>query len=395
MRLHLLHHDKFKVLEILFVIILIFSSTLCLGQNKIDIPYQEFKEIENFVQDSAFNEEFYLNKINSYPNSLYITGITAYNFCYYLAAEKALNLLTSKKVNSKYANTYIKLAFASIELKEGNQEKGLRLLEDAIIFDSFTTNRYARYELYEFYKKANYEKSINYLRESLNIDSNFSWALFELSQFYINTHNYSQAFITLNKLININPANSNAINSIADIYYDQSDFKKSIDYYIQALSIRKNTYSLINLARIYLYNLKDLTLANNYLIQAQNFDKNSEVVNFYIGEYFYLRNEYDSAIKYYLKLDNDYKFQACNRLINIYIQLSQFNKAKVVLEVGLTISKEDFYLNSFRVLIPYLEGNINKSKEEYNLLKKQFPDTINQISDELINWGVELNVINN
>ena len=97
---------------------------------------------------------------------------------------------------------------------------------------------------------------------------------------------------------------------MADFYFDkalntqnedeQKEFlqKASGNYFILTQLVPDNIYANVQLARVYDYEKQD-SFAKAYFFKALRINKKDPITNYYFGEFFYTREEYTKAIRFY------------------------------------------------------------------------------------------------
>lgn len=101
-------------------------------------------------------------------------------------------------------------------------------------------------------------------------------------------------------------------------------------YYLTSKADNKNVHSYVQMARIY-DNLDKDKYAKEYFYRATNLDYTNPFANFYFGEYYFKRRDYNRALKYYLiSYQNGYEndFELNFRLAVIYEKLADLENAK-------------------------------------------------------------------
>ena len=115
---------------------------------------------------------------------------------------------------------------------------------------------------------------------------------------------YNNAFIDYTKI------DKESTLKLADFYFDKAlntqDFdekkeflqKASGNYFILTQLEPDNIYTTIQLARVYDYEKQD-SFAKAYFYKALRINKKDPITNYYFGEFFYTREEYTKAIRFY------------------------------------------------------------------------------------------------
>lgn len=115
-----------------------------------------------------------------------------------------------------------------------------------------------------------------------------------------------------------------------DLQTKKDLFQKAAgQYYILTRLEPNNIQAVTNLARVYDYENKN-TYAKAYFYKALEIDKNDINTNYYFGNFYYSRNQYQKALKYYkLALKNGYpqSHDLMSKMAGLYEKLGDLQKA--------------------------------------------------------------------
>lgn len=176
-------------------------------------------------------------------------------------------------------------------------------------------------------------------------------------------------------LFDYSKLNAAAIQKEADEYFDKfitsSDELFKEQYLNAAMSkyylLTKIDYSqitpYIQLARIY-DEKNNNRLAKEYFYKASNLDVNNPYANFYFGEFYFKRNDYKRALRYYNiaynnGLNNSYDLNL--RLATIYEKFADLVNAKKFYEVSYSMNPNNIELQQKIQSI----NELNYDKSEY------------------------------
>ena len=113
-------------------------------------------------------------------------------------------------------------------------------------------------------------------------------------------------------------------------------------YYLTSKADDKNVHSYVQMGRIY-DNLDKDKYAKEYFYRATNLDYGNPFANFYFGEYYFKRRDFNRALKYYLlSYQNGYEndFETNFRLAVIYEKLGDLVNAKNFYNVSYEMNAE-------------------------------------------------------
>ena len=136
--------------------------------------------------------------------------------------------------------------------------------------------------------------------------------------------------------------NTAELEKVADKYFyaglESEDLNKREAYLSRALEkymllLKQNPTDVTTCTQIAVIhdNLNHPRLAKTYFIRAVNLENLNPFANFYYGEYYFVKREYQKALRYYLTAyNNGYKdsFPVNLRLATIYEKLGDIAKAK-------------------------------------------------------------------
>lgn len=178
-------------------------------------------------------------------------------------------------------------------------------------------------------------------------------------------------------LFDYSKLNTAAIQKEADEYFDKfitSSNEQDKEQYLNAAMskyylLTKIDYSqitpYIQLARIYDEKNKN-RLAKEYFYKASNLDINNPYANFYFGEFYFKRNDYKKALRYYNiaynnGLNNLYDLNL--RLATIYEKFADLVNAKKFYELSYSMNPNNVELK--QKIQSINELNYNKSEYYY------------------------------
>lgn len=124
---------------------------------------------------------------------------------------------------------------------------------------------------------------------------------------------YNNTFIDYSKI------DKESTLKLADFYFNNAlkcndeDEKKELlqkasgNYFILTQIEPENIYAIVQLARVYDLEKQD-SFAKAYFFRALKINKKDPTTNYYFGEFFYTREEYTNAIRFYnIAFENGYK----------------------------------------------------------------------------------------
>lgn len=160
------------------------------------------------------------------------------------------------------------------------------------------------------------------------------------------------------------------LTKLGDIYFEQALNAKSKiakerlfryamgNYFLSSKADPKNVYPYVQLGRIY-DKMNINTLAKESFYKATNLDYYNPYANFYFGEYYYDRRDYNRALRYYIiSYQNGYEndFETAAKIGTIYEKLGDLINAK------------DFYSKSIE-LNPEKAAELQQKLQQIDSLK--------------------------
>lgn len=151
--------------------------------------------------------------------------------------------------------------------------------------------------------------------------------------------------------IDYSRVNGNSLQKQADDYFvkafdaaDEQEREKNYHlamhkYFVLVKAYPYDSYAYVQIGRIHDENDRD-RLAKKHFFHALNLDRTNPYTNYYFGQYYEKRQNYNKALKYYLSAyNNGYKdnYYANLKLACMYERLGDIKKAI------------DFYSNSYKI----------------------------------------------
>ncbi|MFX1476743.1 MAG: tetratricopeptide repeat protein [Promethearchaeota archaeon] len=213
-----------------------------------------------------------------------------------------------------------------------------------------------------------YEKSLKFLEDALQINPNSTHVLIEIGRTYSEMGNFKVAIETFEEVLDINPNVSMAYNNIGWIYYKKEEYDKAVKYYEDALKVQSyNSIAANNIC----------VIANDYRAKKQ-YDKALELYKLTLG---YAPKDITALINLGIvhgelgdfDIDIDFQKKALevnpnlvNARINIgfcYYKLEKYNDAINWLMSALLIDKNlEIAWNNLKFVYEALGDNIKKQK---------------------------------
>ena len=223
-----------------------------------------------------------------------------------------------------------------------------------------------------YIQKKIYSKAIQYLLDSLSIDSENDHILMNLGVAYKENQNFEESEKMFTQSLLLNPQNTDALNNLGSLYLNQRKYDFAIKYFKQAVAISpKNDSYTMNLAKA-LACMGDFKKSIHYLLQINSSSKyffESQVKLFNI---FFKSKNYENCItlgteliKKQLNLDT--LSSILHNLIHAAIELGDSKKAK---SFFLKLSSNDGNYLFNKALIDSAEGAIDEAISGYKTLIK-------------------------
>ncbi len=236
----------------------------------------------------------------------------------------ALAYEESKKLNYAHGIAVTLFQKAGLQNLSGNYSKIEELATESLQYYNQTSNKkYIEIAYYELglafryqgmYDKAiiNYKQSFEWAKKAGSYDWMLN-ALSDIGQCYEAAGKYDSAFTVFKQALQIAQQFKNVwwisieYSNMGDLYKAIEDYQTALGYYGKAFSVRKRENIFVNDYTVYaelfsLTNQFDSALYYyNYFNPAKADIGDSGVFLVSKGEYFLLRKDYDSALRYFLK----------------------------------------------------------------------------------------------
>ncbi len=189
------------------------------------------------------------------------------------------------KLIKEFNNFNSKLNLYNIFIKEKNYYKSLELIDDILntnndLINVWIDKAYLNYKIKEynlsrdicysilkkqknniqslnliglcFFKEKNYEDSIHYLLEGLNVDEKNISILNSLGEVYFELKNLEKSEKYYTKALEINPDSHRSLNNLAGFYLETNNSEKALKLYKKALRISPNEPTILeNISKAY------------------------------------------------------------------------------------------------------------------------------------------------
>ena len=149
-----------------------------------------------------------------------------------------------------------------------------------------------------------------------------------------------------------------------DINKREAYLSRALEKYMLLLKLKPNDVTTCTQIAVIHDNLNHPRIAKTYFIRAVNLEKLNPFANFYYGEYYFAKREYQKALIYYLTAyNNGYRdsFPVNLRLATVYEKLGDLAKARIYY---IAAEKQNPAQNGIRAKIESLE-KIYYSKSDY------------------------------
>lgn len=161
----------------------------------------------------------------------------------------------------------------------------------------------------------------------------------EYDEYKINYSNLNKKEIQAEANLNFNKSFNGVEKEEHDKYIDVA----MRNYYVLTKINSQDIFPYVQLARIYDDKNKN-RLAKEYFFKASNINVNDPYANFHFGEFYFKRNDYKRALKYYnIAYNNGYnnRYELNLRLATIYEKFADLINAKRFYEVSYSMKPED------------------------------------------------------
>ena len=223
----------------------------------------------------------------------------------------------------------------------------------------------------------------NYLR-SLELDSNFYEARFNLAVLNYKTHNYTEAEELFNHLIKVYKSDYNSYYNLGIIKYDQKKYEESIYYFTLACKIKDNFYAAYHHLAMSYEQLKIFDKAIFFYNKANQFNEEKVLFSYNnLGNVFLNLKDYFKAIECFneaLKFNGN-KALVYNNLGIANFEIGNIEEAIKFFEKAIALDNQNIkYYSVILSIIPFIKKDISY----YNKFAKQFRNSIKLFDKNLI-----------
>ncbi len=249
------------------------------------------------------------------------------------AKEICLNIKDSSKENNEVLNL-----LGIIELNSKNYETSLKYFEEAININSSDPKIYNNLGILNF-KIGKIDNAINFFKKTIEIDKDFIDSYQNLARIKFEQNNYQEAKTYFKKVLEIDETNLEALMSLSNILLSQKNNSENLKILSKLIELKPDqfeAYNNLGNINLELYKFDD---ALKNLKKSNEIKPNKAAYN-NIGLVYKEKKDFDSSIYYFNKsLDLDPNF--LNSLYNLGIVYSLKGKYKKTLEYFNKILKID------------------------------------------------------
>lgn len=238
-------------------------------------------------------------------------------------------------------------------------------------------NYLAHYELsYIYVWQDNDEKAIEAITKSLELNPKFAEGYVRLARIYSwKRKTLNKAEELLKNAIVHNPEWSNAYNNLANFYHFKEDYEKAILNYDKAIEIAPlDTFYYVNRAKTY-FEMKRVYKAMQDIRHAINLNPNFYRSYYILSDYYYGKQQYDSAL-YYAN-----KSIGCRRHFESYV-VRAFSKLHLLDSLGFCndISIMNTYFHKFehKLRFDFCKDLVKRKQESDKPIKETDEETKNE-----------------
>jgi tetratricopeptide (TPR) repeat protein len=277
--------------------------------------YITYERILTENNDLAFS--FFETEISK-SNSSYLRLMEVYK---YICNDK-ISIAKKKIENIKlkddcYLQSLLKMNIGLINIKEGKNEEGFKILNEAEKTDN--SNKWLKLELFYYLKNKEPYKAWYYLEEAIKLDSKFYCAIIEYNSGLDSSHNCEEIIENLRKipktyndpsllnLLGVSQINcgqkdegkislenslkvketSNNTFSLGQYYHDvENDFLKAEKYYNKSIALNSNNTDAINAYSWLLFDKGEISKSEKLMLSLNELSSDQEIfnqiINFYI-----------------------------------------------------------------------------------------------------------------
>ena len=286
-------------------------------------------------------------------------------------------------------NAYLKqtLNLAYNAIKKKNYEKGKVLLEEVISINSEIPEVYNDLGLLNL-NNGEIDLAIQNFEKALKIKKDFSLAYNNLGNAYKAKKDFKTAIQIYQRAINSDNKNAYAHYNLGILYFEKSEIKEAENYLLSAIKASPNLFSpYLSIFELY-EKTNQLNRLKEILEKAKNIFKKNEIIDFFMGIYYFKKKNYYETIKILenVKLEkNDFRRLAFQNeiLAKSFDYIGSYNRSyEYFEEANNLIDKSEagkfdknLLRNMIKKRIEYFKSSSTKNWKRY-ILKKDFSDPI-------------------
>lgn len=348
--------------------------------------------VDNYINNNIVEYNYFDRYLNDYPLSDYFLGMRAY----YMT--NRVNVDTIKAFINNHVDknplfrkgTYTKLAESCI-LKMEYKNAKLQLLEESLRLDTFNTNKYVMFELYNYYTLTHNDTlAIDFLNKALIIDPEYTVGLIEKSNLLRSQGKLREGLDILDEIIKRN-SYPDAFYYKSMYYVEKNDFSTASEILQSGLNKHETAELYTGLGFIY-GQMEDYVKELQCYERALKLDCCNKLLFERLGWYYNDRGDYEKALMYFVNMYNSFpeKYEEDYFiLINTMIILEKFDDAELFLKEYEKRFGSNLQLGLYKVICFSMKGDQVNAQAEYDRLCNTYStDDLFFVTHEMKKWGI-------
>jgi len=192
----------------------------------------------------------------------------------------------------------------------------------------------------------NYPEAAKLYEKTIDIDSEYDPAMFELGRMYLYQQKFEEALFWVEKAHKIDPTNKWYSLLLVDLYRNNYQIADAIDVYLGLLEQEPtNTDYLLNLSRLY-HTIDDYKEAIATLEKVEKLEGIVERTSFLKRDIYLQEKDFDKAVATMIELSNTYPQEEkyCLMIAEMYMKNRQAKDALVWYDKVLSINPDNPYI---------------------------------------------------
>lgn len=203
---------------------------------------------------------------------------------------------------------------------------------------------------------------------------------YNLAFLYHETKNWQKEIEEYKIILNFNSDDIKANHRLGHAFYKQKNYKKASDHLGKAVFLDPDLNDCYAPLGISCYFISDYSKAEQYLLKALSLTKDSSEVEFYLGNIYKMKKDYENALGMFdlSKRNKSFYIESLHKMGEIHFETGSFDVAVDILEQGLSsLKKNDDESHAYRYLLAEcyeLENKIDEALHHWEKIAQENPD---------------------